>query len=266
MAPAATTGGGIPRIIHQVWLGTNPKPTEWMDSVREFATKHGYTYKLWDEKAAEGLDWDSVPGLRREYGAFRSQLAGKADIIRMLALYEHGGIYIDADTVVMRPAKFAAFLEKNPYAVFFGWENILKSHTKKVNNFGPELAGAKRLVANGMIGAAAGHPFFEALLGGVVANAEREEGEDAWRKVGPLYVTRVYAKLKKKMPDVHVYPMRYFYPRHWKGITDPELHKKVRIPGESMLFQYGYTTNGFAEIFRRRAAAARRRTRKRVRT
>ena len=266
MAPAkdlAETRAGIPRIIHQVWLGTNPKPTEWMESVRAFATEHGYTYKVWDEKAAEGLDWDSVPGLRREYAAFRSQLAGKADIIRMLALYEHGGIYIDADTVVMRPAKFAAFLEKNPYPVFFGWENILKAHTKKVNNFGPELAGAKRLVANGMIGAAAGHPFFKALLDGVVANAEREEGEDAWRKVGPLYVTRVYMALKKKMPGVHIYPMRYFYPRHWKGITDPELHKKVRIPGDSMLFQYGYTTNKFADIFRARAAAARRRTRKR---
>lgn len=246
------TRAGIPRIIHQIWLGTNPLPKEWMDSVRDFTKEYGYTYKVWDEAAADKLDWDSVPGLRREYGKFRSELAGKADIIRLMVLYTEGGFYIDADTVVMRPKKFATFLEKNPYPVFFGWENILKAHTKKVNNFGPELAGAKRLVANGMIGAAAGHPFFGALLGGIVSNAEREGGEKAWRKVGPLYVTRVYHQLKKKIPGVHIYPMRYFYPRHWKGITDPELHKKVRIPGESMLFQYGYTTNGFADIFRRR--------------
>ncbi len=255
----ATTGGGIQRTIHQIWLGDAPQPVEWMDTVRDFAKRYGYTYTLWTEANVDELPFDDIPGLRREYAKFKGELAGRADIIRMLALYKHGGIYIDADTVIMKPAKFAAFLERNKAAVFFGWENILKSHTKKVNNFGAELAGARRLVANGIIGAAAGHPFFKALLDGVLSNAEREAGEQAWRRVGPLYVSRVYKKLGPKMPDVHIYPMRYFYPRHWRGIRDPELHKKVRIPRESMLFQYGYTTNKFAEIFAKRRGATRRR-------
>jgi hypothetical protein len=60
---------------------------------------------------------------------------------------------------------------------------------------------------------------------------------------------------KERFPDVHIYPMTLFYPVYWHGIKDPELHKKVQIPGESMLFQYGYSTNGFAEIFKARAAA-----------
>jgi ABC-type Fe3+ transport system substrate-binding protein len=90
-----------------------------------------------------------------------------------------------------------------------------------------------------------------------VANANALEGEAAWKRVGPLYVSRVYAQNKDQHPDVHVYPMRYFYPRHWKGITDPELHTKVTIPGESMLFQYGYTTNKFDKIFAERARARR---------
>jgi hypothetical protein len=253
--PAATSGGGIQRIIHQIWLGTNPRPDEWMKTVRDFAVAHGYTYKLWDEAAAESeLHWDSVPGLRRVYAGFSGELAGKADVIRLMALYEQGGIYIDADSVVMKPAKFAEFLETNPHPVFFAWED-LKKNGKTIENAGAELAGKEdRLIANGTIGSRAGHGFLRALLGGLAENAEREAGEQAWRKAGPLYVTRVYMKQKGAFPDVHIYPMKLFYPVYWHGIKDPEMHKKVEIPGESMLFQYGYSTNGFADIFRKRAA------------
>lgn len=249
------------RVIHQIWLGTNPRPNEWMQTVRDFAADHGYEYQLWTEKNVEGLDLRAVPGLRAEYGKLRSQLAGQADIIRLAALYKYGGVYIDADTVIMKPAKFAAFLEKSAadgVGVFFAWENLSKARTRKLG------LKDRRLVANGIIGAAtAGHPFLGELLEGVVANARREAGEEAWRRVGPLYVTRMYKKLRGKYPDVHIYPMRYFYPIHWGGITDPELHKKVQIPKESMLFQYGYTTNKFDKIFaeRRRRATRRRRQR-----
>ena len=248
-------GGGIQRIIHQVWLGSNPRPVEWMKTVRDFAAAHGYKYKLWDEAAAETLDWDSVPGLRRVYAGFAKELAGKADVIRLMALYEQGGYYIDADSVIMKPAKFATFLKKNRHPVFFAWED-LKKNGKTIKNAGPELAGEEhRLIANGTIGAAAGHPFLLSLLGGLADNAEREQGEQARRKAGPLYITRVYHKQKdagmESVEDVHVYPMKLFYPVYWHGIKDPEMHKKVKIPGESMLFQYGYSTNGFADIFRR---------------
>lgn len=251
------TGGGIQKIIHQIWLGTNAPPKEWIQTVKDFATKYKYKYKLWSESNIDTLDWKSIPGLREEYAKFNKEMAGRADIIRLLALYQHGGIYIDADSVVMKPAKFAAFLDKNKAGVFFGWENITSSQTKKLGDLGPELRGTKRLIANGLIGVAAKHPFMKKLLDGIISNAKREAGQAAWKRVGPLYVSRVYFKSKGDFPDVHVYPMKYFYPRHWKGITDPELHKKVKIPKESMLFQYGYSTNHFEKYFN-----ARRRTMK----
>jgi hypothetical protein len=251
-------GGGIPKHIHQIWLGRAPKPDSWIESVRAFAKSHGYKYTLWTEaKAEKELDWDAFPGLRREYARSRGELAARADIIRLLVLYKYGGIYIDADSVVLKSAKFAKFLEENRHSMFFAWENLSAARTRKLGDLGPGLRGARRLVANGVIGAQAGHPFLKRLLGGLVANANALEGEAAWKRVGPLYVSRVYAQSKGEHPDVHVYPMRYFYPRHWKGITDPELHTKVTIPGESMLFQYGYTTNKFDKIFAERARARR---------
>lgn len=219
-----------------------------MDSVKDFAKEYDYEYKLWGADAKE-LGLDDIPGLAAVYEGFGHELAGRADIIRLLALYKYGGIYIDADSVIMKPEKFANFLKKNHASVFFGWENLTATRTRKLG------IKSKRLVANGLIGAKKGHPFFLRLLEGISENVERLSEDDqslAWKVVGPLYVTRIYNETRREFPDVHVYPMKYFYPRHWKGITDPELHKKVKIPGESMLFQYGYSTNSFNKIFKTR--------------
>jgi mannosyltransferase OCH1-like enzyme len=250
------TGGGIQKIIHQIWIGDNPVPQEWMDTVKAFADKYGYEYKLW--KNVDDLGIDDIAGLRKVYNAFAKQPAGRADIIRILALYKYGGVYIDADSVIVKPEKFQHFLEKNTAAVFFGWENLSEKRTRKLRKHGgidPVVLKTRRLVANGLIGACKGHPFMKRLLDGFVENMKIESGEgkpEVWKAVGPNYVTRVYNTTRKEFPEVHVYPMKYFYPVHWGGITDPNMHKNTRIPGQSMLFQYGYTTNSFHKVFKKR--------------
>jgi hypothetical protein len=245
----------LPKIIHQIWIGSAPRPNEWMETVKDFAKEYDYKYMLWNEGDIGELGIESISGVKELYESFGKELAGKADILRMLALYKYGGLYIDADTVIMKPEKFAAFLEKNRAAVFFGWENLTAARTRKLKLADPGINKKKRLVANGLIGSERGHPFFKRLLEGIQENIEKldeDERQTPWKTVGPLYVTRVYNATRKDFPDVHVYPMKYFYPMHWGGITDPELHKKVKIPGKSMLFQYGYSTNSFDKIFKKR--------------
>jgi mannosyltransferase OCH1-like enzyme len=259
---AAETGGGIQRIIHQIWLGTNPMPNEWMDSVKDFAAKYNYEYKVWTD--ANITDIHMSPELRAEYDSFGSELAGRADIIRLIVLNTYGGIYIDADSVILKPEKFAKFLDENKASVFFAWEEM----GKDIGNMNATLAGEHSLVSNGTIGAKKGHPFIEKLITDMVNNSKGMPNRAAWKRVGPLYVTRMYKEHKKEFPDIHIYPMKYFYPLKWHGITDPELHKKIDIPEESMLFQYGYSTNNFAEIFAKRnqsGAGNRKRSRKRSR-
>jgi mannosyltransferase OCH1-like enzyme len=246
--------------LHQIWIGDNPLPTEWVDTVKGFASEYGYKYKLWRDSTVKDLDFDSIPGLKSLYTSFGKELAGRADILRLLILYKYGGVYIDADTVIVKPEKFHTFLEKNTEGVFFGWENLTAARTRKLG-----IGKIRRLVANGLIGAEKGHPFLKALLEGIVENSAETPGKkEAWKLVGPLYVTKMYMGLKKEFPDVKVFPMNYFYPRSWVGITDPELHKKVKIPAASMLFQYGYSTNHFDTIFakRKKMAKTRRRAQK----
>lgn len=245
--------------LHQIWIGDNPLPKEWVDTVKEFASTYGYSYKLWTDSSVKGLDFDAIPGLKALYSSFSKELAGQADIIRLLVLYKFGGVYIDADTVIVKPKKFDTFLKKNTNGVFFGWENLTASRTRKLG-----IGKVRRLVANGIIGSEAAHPFVKKLLEGIVENSKKVSGKkEAWKVVGPLYVTKMYMSLKKDHPDVRVFPMKYFYPRSWVGITDPELHKKVKIPEESMLFQYGYSTNKFNKIFSKKKGRKNAATRKR---
>jgi hypothetical protein len=46
---------------------------------------------------------------------------------------------------------------------------------------------------------------------------------------------------------ITVYPSKTFYPIKWHGITDIEMHTKIDIPEESVMFQYGYTTNNLED-------------------
>jgi len=197
---------------------------------------------LWSESSLSSLGIDEIPGLRATF-LKQKELAGRADILRLLALYKFGGIYIDADTVIMKPAKFHEFLETNTASVFFAWEELSEKRIKKLG------LGIKRLVANSVIGSSQKHAFIRKLLERVVENVKLEHDQNAWKQVGPLFVTRVYEDCKDWFPDVHIYPMKFFYPVHWGGITDPDTHLKIKIPAESMLFQYGYSTNKFDKVF-----------------
>ena len=244
----------IPKIIHQIWLGNNPMPTEWIDTVKKFAAKFGYEHKMWTETSVSAqLGMEEFPSIHAMYTTSMNELAGKADIIRLVALYKYGGIYIDADSVVMKPNKLNAFFNKNKAAVFFGWEELSRARSRKLNMTSPDGTPMKRLIANGLIGSVAKHPFIKCLLDALSAKgANTNTTSGAWKVTGPLFVTQVYNKQKAEIPDVHIYPMKLFYPIHWGGIKDPELHKKIKIPSQSMLFQYGYSTNGFADIFHKK--------------
>ena len=246
-------GGGIPKIIHQIWVGENVMPKEWIDTVSKFAKAHGYKYMMWTESNINSLKWDSFKGLRSVYNKMNTKksFAGCSDIIRLLALYEFGGVYIDADSVIMKSSKFARFLNNNKASVFFGWRNEIEKKIKEIlmKDSSVEIRNTNRLVANGLIGAVKGHPFIEHLLNGIQASVKKDETLHAWQTVGPLYVSREYFALKDKYPDIKVYPMKYFYPILWKNITDPKLHTKIKIPDVSMLFQYGYSTNNFQMYF-----------------
>lgn len=96
----------IPFRVHQIWVqgggGTMPPHirlmTEW---VEEGVRREGGTYRLWNEEEILPLHV-SFPGLLQVYRSAPSY-AAKSDILRLLVLWRHGGIYLDTDMLLLQP-------------------------------------------------------------------------------------------------------------------------------------------------------------------
>ena len=214
--------------IHQIWIGPATPPTFWMDTVRNFARKYNYPYMLWTEKEVANLTVRNSD-LLQELLAHR-HWAGASDVIRLEVLAQYGGIYIDADTVVMKPDEFHTFIQARTSQTYFGCEY-----------------DDCHLIANGTIGTPKQSAFINDALRELARFAEEKRDEPDYKRVGPYFLTDFVQR--RAQHDYELIPRTVFYPRSWHGIHDPWLHTKVSIPEESLLWQYGYSTNNFKTIF-----------------
>lgn len=208
----------LPKIVHQIWIGPNKRPDVWMDSVRLFCVEYGYEYRLWQEREIDALS----PELRnKDHYDSEHGISGKANIVRYDILHRFGGIYIDADSVVINPSGLDALISS-----FDG-------------DLGCGIEPNTDMLANGVMLSPPGSGF---LADCVAAVPHRAQTGASWQKTGPKLVTDIYEKNKDEFRVV-VYPSHVFYPLRWHGIKTIDLHKKMAFLPESVLFQYGYSTN-----------------------
>ncbi|MCD8119241.1 MAG: glycosyl transferase [Lachnospiraceae bacterium] len=96
----------IPRIVHYCWFGRNPKPKNIEKYIRGWKEiLFDYEFKEWNE---ENFDIEnSIPYVKQAYAA--EKYAFVSDYVRIYALYEYGGIYLDTDVEIMQ--RFENYLE-----------------------------------------------------------------------------------------------------------------------------------------------------------
>lgn len=87
----------IPKKIHYVWVGGNPKPPKIQKCMRTWKRLKGYEIIEWNES---NFDIDAHPFVRAAYDA--KKWAYVSDYIRAWAIYHQGGIYLDTDVFVIR--------------------------------------------------------------------------------------------------------------------------------------------------------------------
>lgn len=89
----------IPRIIHYCWFGGSKKPAIIKKSIASWK-RHlkGYQFIEWNENT---FDINSNKYVREAYGA--KKYAFVSDYVRLHALYNYGGIYMDTDVEVLKP-------------------------------------------------------------------------------------------------------------------------------------------------------------------
>lgn len=88
----------IPKIIHLCWLSGDPYPRKikfCIDTWKKFCPD--YEIMLWDTKR---FDVYSTPWTKQAFEAKKYAFA--ADFIRLYAVYNYGGIYLDSDVEVLK--------------------------------------------------------------------------------------------------------------------------------------------------------------------
>lgn len=132
----------IPKIIHYCWLSGDKMPEtiqKCIESWRHYLPE--YKLRLWD---INSFDFDSIPFTRDALTA--KKWAFVSDYIRLYALYQEGGIYLDSDVLAYGPIDN---LLNNCF--FTGLEMRDKEHTDIY------IEGA-------ILGAEEKHPFIGAAL------------------------------------------------------------------------------------------------------
>lgn len=104
----------IPKVIHYIWFGGNPLPElaiKCINSWKEILPE--YEIIKWDENK---FDINSNKYVKEAYEA--KKYAFVSDYVRLYALYNYGGVYMDTDVEVLKPLD--DFLN---FDAFSGFEN-----------------------------------------------------------------------------------------------------------------------------------------------
>jgi len=208
----------IPKIIHQIWIGENKMPLLWMKSFYNDYLKAfpDWKYVLWTEKEIDKLNM-----INREIYDKEPTYWGKSDILRYELLFRFGGIYIDADSVWVNNKNLEECIyEAKNTDLFFA-----RSH-------------CQGQIANGVIGSSPNHPFFKEIMDKIIPRYNSMINEHVAVKIGPVFITKI---LENYNPTI--FPPEYFYPSAWGQTEDCLLHKQVKIPSISFMYQYGYSSN-----------------------
>lgn len=202
----------FPKIIHQIWIGPKPAPTNLMQTWKD---KHpDFEYILWTEAEFEkrGMTFRCAEKIEliQEY-------CGKADMIRLEILYKYGGIYVDADSICIEPFD-ETFMCKTAFATYEN-ENVRKG-----------------LISNGTMGFVPNHPLCRDMIEWILSDESTALIQifRAWYSVGPALLTKFLNTGKYK--DFSVFPSHCFLPNHFTG-PKYDGHKKV----------YGYQEWGTAK-------------------
>ncbi len=106
----------IPKIIHYCWFGKNPKPDLVLKCIGSWKNiMPDYEIKEWNE---ENFNINDFEYTRLAYQ--NKKWAFVSDFVRLKALYENGGIYLDTDMYVLK--SFDDFIENN-YELILGKED-----------------------------------------------------------------------------------------------------------------------------------------------
>ncbi|HLJ31814.1 MAG TPA: glycosyltransferase [Candidatus Babeliales bacterium] len=192
----------IPKIIHQIWLGSK-LPEEFIALQQSWIEHHigrDWMYKLWTD--------EDVANLQLYNQAFydaTDNFGVKSDILRWELLYNFGGVYIDMDFECLRA------LDQFHYTYDF------YTALQPLDTLFVQLGAA-------LVGAVPGHPILKHCIETI---KEDWHLQGAPKKTGPVHFTKSFCTCANMNGNKDIaFPAFYFYPLGCRGA---EFNKNIWI-------------------------------------
>jgi mannosyltransferase OCH1-like enzyme len=173
----------IPKIIHQIWLGSDVPDAlkECIQTIRN--TNPDYEYRLWTDAEASQFEFNNKELYNncRNYGQ-------KSDILRYAILEKFGGVYLDTDFIGNR--SFDSLLHLDFFAGV--------SYDEEPTMF------------NGLIGSSPNNTIIQKLND--IKEVRDGDGMEIIKSTGPWYLTGVVFNNLNDAERLAIMPLEYFYP------------------------------------------------------
>lgn len=180
----------IPKIIHQIWLGSKPIPNKFIDSWKI----PNFEHVLWREKELSNLNMVN----RDKYQTLLENKTyyGAADIARVEILSKFGGMYADADFENLKPFPDEWF----NYNFFSGGTG---------NKLDPDFRAGNSLFAT--------KSESDIILEYRSRIKKTQKIHPCWKQIGGSLLTKVLINLDINRPDLLILPPLTFYTVTIKG-------------------------------------------------
>lgn len=167
----------VPRLIHRVWLGSDPMPDEFEYYGETWQRHHPeWEMRLWTDSNLPELRYPEALERCRNHGE-------RSDVLRSELLLAFGGVYVDTDVECKRPLEPLI----GDAAAFCAWVRPGR-------------------IGSAVLGAVPGHPAIERLL----TEMQERVGKGSQIEATVALLTTVLSEA----PDVEVYDSSTFYPYH----------------------------------------------------
>lgn len=187
----------IPKKIHYCWFGQGEMPELVQKCIASWHEHMpGWKYKLWNE---DNFNVNSHPYTKEAYE--EGKFAFVSDYVRLYALEQEGGLYMDVDFEVYKPFDdlldrwaFAGFEGNKHHSVMMGVCASV-AHGEWVTQM-LEAYRNRHFIVDGKPDLTTNVQFITSIM---ISNGFRQDGSEQ------LY------------RDLHVFPVDYFSPRHTTG-------------------------------------------------
>lgn len=247
----------IPQKIHWCWLSNDPIPDNIQECIDTWKNiMPDYKIKCWTTKE---FDVNSVAYVKEAYTLKKWAFA--TDYIRLYALYNEGGIYLDSDVKVFK--SFDIFLKNDFFSGIEYYDKMVEAlnSNKRLN---ADFTRKKEFdhipgigIQAAVIGAQKGHPFIEDILAFYQSKHFIEKdgtlytqiiAPDIYAQIAEKYGF-IYKNIKQELSkNIVLYPSNIFS----SGLIYPEtyaLHLAAHSWRPMNIFQNTYSRLGKNPIF-----------------